>query len=387
MLSSSKYLRGPCVSVETVLPATEAPARAKRRLLVAGALVAALALGAGGFAWARGQARYVSTNDAQVKGDILALSPKIGGRIAAVHGDMGARVEAGQLLAELDASDIRIQLRQAEANLAAARATFASSETGVSLQSEQTEAQRAQARAASDAAGRGLQAAEAARAKAAADFARASALFAEGGVSRQQLDAARLALETASAQRDAAASQLRGARAAVALADSGRTQVRMREQAASAARAQLAQAEASVAAARQQLENTRLLAPTSGTVARLNLHPGEMIQPGQPLMSVVSERNLRVEAFLEETKIRRVRVGAPVRLDVDAYAGTAFVGRVADLGAAAGSEFALIPANNGSGNFTKVVQRLPIRIAVEDPAHALKPGMSVSVRIDVEAGR
>jgi multidrug resistance efflux pump len=355
-------------------------------MMGAGAVVALGLVIAGGRWWIEGR-NFVSTNDAYVKGDIVAVCAKIAGRLATVKVATGKRVEAGELAAELDDADARIQVRQAEANLATARAGLGSARTSVALQAEQTAAQRAQAAAAIATARRNLEAARVARDRAATDVVRNERVFRAGGVSRQQLDAVRSALATAEAQMQAAASQVTNAEAGAALAASGQTQVRLREQAVETSSAQIAQAEAALAAARQQLAHTRVLVPVAGTIARVPSNPGEMIQPGQPIAQVVADGSLRVEAFLEETKVQRVHIGQAVRVDVDAYAGREYTGKVTDLGAATGSEFALIPQNNAAGNFTKVVQRLPIRIAVEDPNGDLKPGMSVTVHIDVRDAR
>lgn len=369
-------------------PPDPAPPRRSRRPLVMAGLAAAVLAGAFfGFRWWQDQHSFVSTNDAQVKGDVVSVSPKIPGRLLEVRKHAGDHVTQGELVAELDPTEIKIQLQQAEANLAAARAGLGSSETGVSLQAQQTTAQQAQAQAAAQTARRNLQAARVARDRAAADQARLEVLFREGGVSRQQMDAARSAVLAATAQVQAAESQVRSAEAGVSLAQTGETQVRQRQQAVEASRAQIAQAEAAVAAARQQLANTRLHAPLTGEVAQVHRLAGENIQPGQPVMAIVGAEGIYVNAFVEETKIAPVKVGQPVRVEIDAFSGRDFAGRVADIGPAAGSEFALIPQNTGSGNFTKVVQRLPVKIRVEDPQGLLRPGMSATVHIDVREAR
>ena len=359
----------------------------RRKFVIALAVAAAVAGGAFGFRWWQAQRDYASTNDAAVKADIVAISAKIPGRLAAVHVSTGQRVRLGQLVALLDDSDARLQVQQAEAGLATATAGLGSADTGVALQREQATAQEAQAAAAVAAARRNLEAARVARDRAAADLGRSERVYREGGLSRQAFDAARAARATAEAQMQAAEAQVRSAMAGSDLAASGRTQVRLREQAVVTTRAQIAQAEAALATARQQLVHTRVLAPVDGEIVRVALNPGEMAQPGQVIASVVADGSLRVEAFLEETKVRNVRPGQPVEVELDAFPGRSFRGRVTTIGAAAGSEFALIPQNNASGNFTKVVQRLPIRIAVEDPERLLRAGLSATVHIDVRETR
>lgn len=359
----------------------------RRQFVIALAVAAAIAGGAFGFRWWQAQRDYASTNDAAVKADIVAISAKIPGRLATVHVSTGQRVRLGQLVAHLDDSDARLQVQQAEAALAAATAGLGSADTGVALQREQATAQEAQAAAALAAARRNHEAARVARDRAATDLGRSERVYREGGLSRQAIDAARAARATAEAQMQAAEAQVRSAMAGSDLAASGRTQVRLREQAVVTTRAQIAQAEAALATARQQLVHTRVLAPVDGEIVRVALNPGEMAQPGQVIASVVADGSLRVEAFLEETKVRNVRPGQPVEVELDAFPGRSFRGRITTIGAAAGSEFALIPQNNASGNFTKVVQRLPIRIAVEDPERLLRAGLSATVHIDVRETR
>lgn len=263
------------------------------------------------------------------------------------------------------------------------RAGLASTVATVTLATEQTAAQRAQAQAGYQSSLERVQAARVARDKARSDLARLEPLAAEGGLSRAQLEAARAAFATSEAQLQAVEAESRNAQAGIALAASGETQVRIRRQAVATSQAQIAQAEAAVAAARQQLANTRLLSPMAGRIAQVSRLAGENLQPGQPVVSVVASDGLYVNAYVEETKIREVHGGQSVEVDVDAYPGRVFQGKVDDIGAAAGSEFALIPQNNAVGNFTKVVQRLPVRILVEDPEQVLKPGMSATVKIAV----
>jgi membrane fusion protein (multidrug efflux system) len=126
-----------------------------------------------------------------------------------------------------------------------------------------------------------------------------------------------------------------------------------------------------------------LLAPSDGVVAKKEVVVGEMVSPGQSVVSVVDPESVYLEAMVDETHIQHVKRGEPVRIEIDAYPGRTFEGHVSEVGVATGSEFALIPQNNASGNFTKVVQRLPVKIALENPDHMLKPGMSAVVAIDV----
>ncbi|HEX8392043.1 MAG TPA: HlyD family secretion protein, partial [Longimicrobium sp.] len=149
-------------------------------------------------------------------------------------------------------------------------------------------------------------------------------------------------------------------------------------------RSRIAAARAAVEQARLQLSYTQVIAPTGGVVAKRSVEPGQLVQPGQPLMSVVPLNDVWVTANLKETQTRDLKPGEPVEFEVDAYPGVEFHGRLESVSPATGARFSLLPPDNATGNFTKVVQRIPVRIRMDgrpDPAHPLRPGMSASVRI------
>jgi membrane fusion protein (multidrug efflux system) len=202
--------------------------------------------------------------------------------------------------------------------------------------------------------------AEAAAQKAHADLDRLTPLAALGIVSRQQLDAAQTAVRSADAALAAAQAALTGADARVASARAARDQAAL------------------------QLSYTHILAPTDGLVSKKTVEVGELVQPGQPLMSVVPLQDVWVTANLKETQIEDVTPGDRVDFTVDAYPGVHFRGHVESLSPATGARFSLLPPDNATGNFTKVVQRIPVRIRPDGPAdtaHPLRPGMSVDVTI------
>jgi membrane fusion protein, multidrug efflux system len=221
-------------------------------------------------------------------------------------------------------------------------------------------------------------AARANEAKAKADLSRIDGLVAKQIVSRQQLDAARAAAEAASAnvvalerQTTAAGGSVAGARAGVRLAT---------------ARLQGAQAARDNAAL--QLSYARVPAPASGIVSRKQVEPGQLVQAGQPLLTIVTDTGIFITANLKETQLSDVRIGQPVEVEVDAYGGSKVQGCVESLSAATGSKFALLPPDNATGNFTKVVQRVPVRIRVTQglgPDKPLRPGMSVTAHVDTRS--
>jgi membrane fusion protein (multidrug efflux system) len=312
---------------------------------------------------------HVSTDNAQVDGHIAAIAPRIAGFIDRVPVEENQHVRAGDTLVMLDQRDMIVRLEEAEADLrnaeAAAGSRQAAGQVVAQLQATRAQALSAQAT---------IAAAEANFRQADADYERYRTLATAKIVSAQQFDAARAA-------RDAAAANLEAARRQAAAAGS---QVSASGAAVRAASARLASAEATVENARLQLGYATLLAPYAGVVAKRNAEPGSLVQIGQNLMSVVPETNVWVTANLKETQLDKVRVGDPVDFTVDAYPGLTFHGKVESLSPATGARFALLPPDNATGNFTKVVQRVPVRIAVEqsgDPARPLRPGMSVNVTI------
>ncbi|HVP14087.1 MAG TPA: HlyD family secretion protein [Terriglobales bacterium] len=319
-------------------------------------LLAIVALGAGVLVrhllWARG---HVSDDNAQVEGHIIPVLSRVSGYVSAVLVDDDQQVRAGQVLVRIDDRDLAARLAQAEGDLATALAMGGSrGETG------QAAAQLQAARAA-------VAQAEANARKAESDRDRYRTLAQRNIVSRQQLDAAEAAAEAAEAQLRAALEQVTAASAGVRGAQS-------RVEAARAARDQAA----------LQLSYATIAAPEAGVVTRKSVEVGQYVQAGQPLMSVVPLHDVWVVANLKETEVRNVLPGDSVRITVDSYPGRVFHGHVESMSPATGAKFSLLPPDNATGNFTKVVQRIPTRVRLDepnDPVRPLRPGMSVRVVI------
>ncbi|PYO38538.1 MAG: HlyD family secretion protein [Gemmatimonadetes bacterium] len=313
----------------------------RRRIVFLALGVVLLLLIAGGvrkLIWSR---THETTDNAQVDGHMLPISPKVGGFVAEVRIVDNQRVKAGDTLVVLDDRDFRARLAQTDADYAALLATVSSrSRVG------QAEALVRQA--------------EATARKAHADLERLLPLAQQDIVSKQQLDAAQTAVAAADAQLAAAQAALVGADARVAAARAARDLAGL------------------------QLSYTRVTAPMAGVVSKKSVEAGQLVQQGQPLMSLVSLDDAWVVANLKETQTADVAVGDPVDITVDAYPGQHFRGHVESLSPATGAKFSLLPADNATGNFTKVVQRIPVRIRPDgpvDPAHPLRPGMNVEVTI------
>ncbi len=354
--------------------------------------VALLVIVGGVFFWMSRRGR-VSTDDAQIDGHILPLSARVGGTVQEVHAQDNQYVQAGTVLVQIDPTDYKVALDRAEAELAAATSNASAARTNVPVASTAATGQVRTAQ--SDVAGADarvhtaqarVREAEAKLAKAAQDLARMDKLVAKDEVSRQEHDAAREAAASARAERDAAAAQAReaeagvtGAHARLTEAGTGPEQVSIVRSRAKEAEAKVQQAKAAVDRARLDLEHTTVKAAVGGVVSKKTVEVGQVIQPGQPLLAVVPLEDIWVTANFKENELRDLRPGQRADVRVDAY-GRTYQGKVDSIAAATGAKFSLLPPENATGNFVKVVQRVPVKIVFErgqDPEHLLRPGMSV----------
>lgn len=339
-----------------------------RRPLPVGLLVlAVLVVGIGGALWWIHSRQYVSTDDAFVDVVPEQVSPQISGRVLRVLINDNDDVRAGQPLVELDPSDYQNQLEQARANAARAESQVAQAEA----QQQTSRAQVLEREA-------NLVVARANARNAARDLARFRELQAEdgGAVSVQQLDHAIAADETARAQVDAAEKTVAAARAQVDAADSQIV----------AARAGLQSAAAQTALANLDLSHARVLATLSGRIAKRTVAPGNYVTTATRLMAVVP-RDVYVTANFKETQLAHLRVGQKVEIRVDAYPDRRLAGHVDSLQPGTGQTFSELPAENATGNWVKVVQRVAVKIVLDDftddPQRRLGPGMSVVVKVTV----
>lgn len=329
----------------------------KMQILIGGAVIL-LSLG-GGWWWVKASS-LVSTDDARVKGTIVSVGSKVPGRLDQVLVKEGDHVVTGQVLGKIETAELEVQAAQAKANLAAAEAKLAEVKAGSRPQ------QIAQAEATSNQAAASLE-------NARRNYERLSVLYNQGAISAQQLDSAVTALSVAQAQYDAAAQ-------GYSLASEG-----ARDEDVKIAEAQTQQAAAILKNAQLALDNAEIKAPTVGIIAVKSADKGEIVSAGQPLFSITNLDEVWVAANIEETYAGKINAGQAVDFTIDAYPGRKFRGEVSEVGSATGSQFALLPTENSSGNFTKVTQRLPIKIRVIDAGGVLlKPGMSAVVDIHVK---
>lgn len=333
------------------------------RLIVVG--VASLALVAGGVVWWVQKQRWEGTDNAFVQADTVAVSPRIGGSVIEVLVSDNQRVEAGQLLARLDDADARAALAQAEANLAAVMASVDNVDARAS-QEEATIATRAAAVAQAETQARLAQ----------AEVTRYNSLASQGWVSQQKLDTQKAAVDSARANLAQARAALTAEqRTAVTLVSTRKQSV-----------ASVQQAQAVVDAARLTLERTQIRAPVAGVVGARGVRIGQVVSAGSQLMSIVPVQDTYVVANFKETQLGEMRLGQSVQIKADAFPGQSLSGKIDSFAPATGSEFALIPVENATGNFTKITQRVPVRISL-DKANgvALRPGLSVEVKVDLKS--
>lgn len=336
----------------------------KRPLIVLIVLAVLLALIIGALLFWRHSREYEKTDDAFVDGHAGALASQTAGRVLRLHAEDNQLVHAGDLLVEIDPRD-------SEARAAQARAQQADAESQLESAKAQVEVRRASS----------VQAAAATRqdeaqlAKAELDLARFRAVDPDA-VPRQQADAAATAVKSARAQVDAARSTERSTRAQTTAAEA---QVKTAE-------AGIEAAKAAVAAADLQVSYARVVAPTDGHVSRRSIEVGNVISVGQPLMSIVSNA-LWVTANFKETQLTRIRAGQAVEITVDAFPDVHFKAHVDSIQRGTGAYFSMLPAENATGNYVKVVQRVPVKIVFDDDSvrnYPIGPGMSVTPSVSIE---
>ena len=388
----------------------------------------ALILIAGGYAAWQYFSKWESTDDAQVDGHIHPVSAKVGGTAVSVNVKENQHVDAGMVLVQLDSRDYEIAVARAEADLAQAQASvvaaragvpIASSAAGAEITSSEAIAERAKggvevanremlvARAKLSAAEARVREAQAAATRTLRDLERMKQLVAKDEISQQQFDSAAGAADAARAAVDSAQAGVMQAQQEIAAAKARMSQSQAQLQQAQAeaqnaktapqrvviirAQAQSAEARAQLAKtaldqARLNLEYTSIKAPVAGIVSKRTIEAGQVIQPGQPLMAVIPQEDIWVTANFKETQLADMHPGQSAAVSVDAYGGRIFNARVDSIASATGAKFSLLPPENATGNYVKVVQRIPVKIVFEseDAQRRLRPGMSVVVKVRVK---
>lgn len=327
----------------------------KQRLIAASILILLVLIGYGIW-WAIYARHFEDTDDAYVAGNVVQVTPQVGGTVIAIHADDTELVQAGTPLIELDRSDAKVALDQAEAQLAQTvrevRTLFVNNGAlNATVTARMADLTRARA-----------------------DLARRQELDGTGAVSKEELAHARTAVENAESALQAAREQLAS------------NQV-LTEQTSVAKHPNVQRAAAQLQAAYLNYARTTLPAPVTGYVAKRSVQIGQRVAPGAPLLSIVPLHALWVDANFKEVQVAKMRVGQPVTLESDVYGSKVeYHGKVVGLSAGTGAAFALLPTQNASGNWIKVVQRIPVRISLDPKdleAHPLRVGLSMQVKVDI----
>jgi membrane fusion protein, multidrug efflux system len=353
-----------------------------------------------------------STDDAQVEGRIGNVAPRVAGQVLKVHVKDNQPVKAGDVLVELDSSDLEAKRQVAQADVLSAEAQLANAQAQLALTEANAGANLRQAQAGVTQASSGISSSRAALDQARADVSSAEARFrltdtelhrvkrlsAEGAVSAAELDTRQAAYEQAKAALDQSKARLASTEAGITsssggleaaqgklvAAQTGPVQVQAAQAALKLAEARVQQARASLQLAELAVSYTQVRAPLNGVVSRRTVEVGQMVGPERPLMAIVPQDDVWVVANFKEDQVGFMHPGQPVDVTVDAFGSQHFQGHVDSLAGASGARFALLPPDNASGNFVKVVQRIPVLVRFDGDLKSLplKPGMSAVVTVD-----
>jgi membrane fusion protein (multidrug efflux system) len=308
---------------------------------------------AGVIYWYIDYSRYFRTDDAFVTSDVVTVSPKIMGRISKIYVEEGDSVKEGELLAELDSTDLLAQKQQIISMKLQSQAGKAQSEAKYLYDVKNIEVLKINVERAKE------------------DFDRAKAQFSGGVLTQEQYDHLKKSFETAQAQFDAAQAQIQVSKTQITSAETT-----------------VASSQAQINVINTQLKNTRLYAPVNGIVAKRWLLEGDIANPGQSIYTINNYSKFWVLVYLEETKLGKMHIGQSAKFTLDTYPGVTFTGKIFVLGSTTASQFSLIPPSNASGNFTKVTQRVPLKISIDGTLSGEKAssfrfmtGMSAVVKI------
>jgi membrane fusion protein (multidrug efflux system) len=406
------------MAVETEERSTQTTSRTRIRWAIAAVVVIVLI----GGLWYWHTMGRESTDDAQIDGHVSPIAARVGGTVLQVKVLDNQEVQAGEVLVLIDQRDYQLAVQRAEAELASAEANAKALQVSVPITTATTSSDVTTASATVNAAQSGVTAAEkgvtaaqarlraaqarerqraAEQTKAQQDLTRLKNLIAKDEVSRQEYDAAVAAAAAADAAHDASESDVAEAQAAISVAESELTQakaaltrnqaglvaarsstqqVAMDQAKATAADARVKQAQAALAQAKLDLSHTTVVAPIHGIVSKKSVEVGQTVQAGQPLLAIVPLDDVWVTANFKETQLDNMRPGQEAVVTVDALGGREYKGHVQSIAAATGARFSLLPPENATGNYVKVVQRIPVKIVFnegENKDHLLRPGMSV----------
>lgn len=353
----------------------------------------------------------ISTDDAFVDGHIFSITPRVSGYINSIFVSDNQTVSKGQQLVSLDTSEYEVSLAEAKANLAETESTLTSLELGVPLELTQTEQKVKSAESElntlrknletktkeEEAAAHDLNKTGAEHEKSLLDFKRMSELIKNHAISQAQMDETETKVRTTAALREAAQARLEGVKkqkaaifsdmdriqANIKLAATGEDLAGIRTRHVEAQKARVELARARLEQAQLNLSYCKIVSPTSGQVTRKKVEPGLMVSKGQPLMAVVpiNHRDLWITANYKETEVTKVRPGQPVKIKVDTYPGLELKGVVESIMAGTGAAFSLFPPENASGNYVKIVQRIPVKIVLNGDENGALPQLRIGMSV------
>lgn len=307
----------------------------------------------GGAYWYKDYSSYIKTDDAVIASNVVSVSPKVMGRISKLHIEEGDTVKQGQLVAELDSTDLLAQKQQVLASKAQTISNKSQSEANYILAEKNSAIIKI------------------AYEKAKEDFERAKVQYSGGVITKEQFDHMKKAMETSDAQLQAAEAQLSVSKAQI-----------------NSAQAAILTVEMQIGVLNAQLNNTRMYAPLNGVIAKRWLLAGDIVQPGQSIFTLNANTKFWVQVFLEETKLENLKIGDDAKFNIDAYPDVTFTGKLYDIASTTASQFSLIPPSNASGNFTKVTQRVALKISIDSTeegknlsSYNFLTGMSAVVKI------
>lgn len=382
--------------------------RSKRSLVL---LIVTAAVLIGGGIWYLTHHGLENTDNAQIDGEVVSVPARIGGVVTRVHFLENQRVKAGDLLAELDAVPAQARLAEAEANLFAAEAQAEAADATARVSETNAIGDKSVAAASLNTAAVGaastgdqikeataeLQSAQTSLAQAKLDQERARRLLDTGAISKAEfdrsdtqykvaestVDVARARLTSMQSSAAQARSRVVEAKAKATITNDVDTQIALAHARAKAAHAQVDTAKAARELAALDVSYTKVLAPSDGIVSKKSINVGQMLSPGQSVVQLVTDK-IWVTGNFKETQVAKMHVGQPATIGVDAFSGSDIAGEVESFSGATGAKFTLLPPDNATGNFTKVVQRIPVRVRLREvPAGiALRPGMSVDLTVD-----
>jgi len=345
----------------------EQQAKPKKKIILPIILAVILIVGGGyGIKTYLYSLHHVQTEDAQVDGNISPVSARVAGYVTQINFEDNQHVNAGDTLVKIDDRDLQIKLKQALAALQTTTAQIAVSKSAATA-----------AQSAVDAASANVKALEAKLWKAEQDFNRYQTLLNEKSITLDQFENVKTLKETTEAQLDAAKQQVNAAKKN---AETANEQVNVAQSAVDTK-------QADIDFINLQISYATIIAPVSGTVSKKNIQPGQLVQAGQNLFAIVSDSDVFVVANFKETQLGDMQKGQTANVEVDAFDGKEFAGTVYSFSAATGAKFSLLPPDNATGNFVKVVQRVPVKIKLNNLTASdkdkLKPGMNVKVTVNI----